>query len=65
MSTRNGGSGSDRLLVACYDELKATRARLLATQIQLDNALKRWESRGWRGRLKKWRDWFHDGTGPL
>lgn len=43
---RNGEDGSDRLLAACYTELKNTRAKLTSTQkenadlkIKLDNAL--------------------------
>ena len=31
-NTRNGETGSDRLLAACYTELKSTRALLTDTQ---------------------------------
>ena len=53
ITTRHGQDGSDRLLAACYDELKSTRAMLTTSQkknseleIRLDKALERCEKVG-------------------
>lgn len=59
-NVRNGQDGADRLLAACYDELKFTRARLTSSQkenadlkIQLDKALEIRETVGPGGRAAR------------